>query len=116
MPGRGRRPAGTHKSTFGLGCAPKHPSTHDDQLSFCSLSEVEVEEEVVLPLEPGPEEAGDGLDAEGAEAEEEAVATRRARKPSDPTDEERRRHETTHPPLPVLVPLLRSWAPGQPSP
>ena len=25
LPGRGRRPAGTHKSTFGLGCAPKPP-------------------------------------------------------------------------------------------
>ena len=68
------------------------------------MSEVEVEEEVVLPLEPGPEEAGDGLGAEGAEAEEEAVVPRRAREPSDPTDEERRRHETTHLPF-------RSWCP-----
>ena len=63
------------------------------------MSEVEVEEEVVLPLEPGPEEAGDRLDAEGAEAEEEAEVPRRAREPSDPTDEERRRHETTHLPF-----------------
>ena len=47
------------------------------------------EDEVVLPLEPAPEEAGGGSETGDAEAEEEAEVPRRARDPSEPTVEER---------------------------
>ena len=63
-----------------------------------SLGEVEVEE-VVLPLGPVPEDADAGPEAEGEEAEEEAEVPRKAREPSEPTGEERKRHETTHLPF-----------------
>ena len=67
------------------------------------MGEVEVEE-VVLPLDPVSEDADAGPEAEGEEAEEEAEVPRKAREPSEPTDEERKRHETTHLPF-------RNWCP-----
>ena len=44
------------------------------------------------------------MDVEGEEAEDEAEVPREARVPSEPTDEERKRHETTHLPF-------RAWCP-----
>ena len=41
-----------------------------------SLSEVEVEEEVALPLDSAPAAAEDGLEVEGEEAEEEVEVPR----------------------------------------
>ena len=58
----------------------------------------------MFPLGQGPEAAEDGSEIEGEEAEEEAEVPRKAREPSEPTDEERRRHEMTHLPF-------RSWCP-----
>ena len=69
-----------------------------------SLSEIDVEEEVAFPLDSAPAVAEDGPEVEGEEAEEEAEVPRKAREPSEPTDEERRRHEMTHLPF-------RSWCP-----
>ena len=69
-----------------------------------SLSEVEVEGEVAFPLHSAPAGAEEGPEFEGEEAEEEAEVPRKAREPSEPTDEERRRHETTHLPF-------RPWCP-----
>ena len=59
---------------------------------------------MAFPLDSAPETAEIGLGIEGEEAEEEAKAPRKAREPGEPTDEERRRHETTHLPF-------RSWCP-----
>ena len=56
---------------------------------------------MVFPLGQGPEAAEGGSEVEGEEAEEEAEVPRKAREPSEPTDEERRRHEMAH--LPVRV-------------
>ena len=42
-----------------------------------------------MPLEPAPEEAGEGPEAGDVEAEGEAEVPRRARDPSEPTEEER---------------------------
>mgnify|MGYP003321024660 CR=1 FL=1 len=70
-----------------------------------SLDEVAVDEEFAFPLGQEPEEAGEGPEvAEGEEAGDEAQVPRKAREPSEPTDEERRLHETTHLPF-------RSWCP-----
>ena len=59
---------------------------------------------MVFPLGQEPEAAEDRPEVEGEEAEEEAEVPRKAREPSEPTDEERRRHEMTHLPF-------RSWCP-----
>ena len=80
------------------------------------LSEIDdVEEEVALPLDSAPAAAEDGPEVEGEEAEEEAEVPRKAREPHEPTDEERRRHETTRLPFQVVVPLLRAGSDGQPA-
>ena len=80
-----------------MGAPQSTPPTATTSRSY-SLGEVEVEE-VVLPLGPAPEDADAGPEAEGDEAEEEAEVPRKAREPSEPTDEERKRHETTHLPF-----------------
>ena len=68
------------------------------------MSQIDEGEEVVFPLGQEPEAAEDRPEVEGEEAEEEAEVPRKAREPSEPTGEERRRHETTHLPF-------RSWCP-----
>ena len=64
------------------------------------MDEVEVEE-CVFPLGSVPEVAGERPDA-AEDLAEEAQVPMRAREPGEPTDEERKRHETTHLPF-------RSW-------
>ena len=65
-----------------------------------SLDEVEVEA-CAFPLDAAPRVAGEGHEAE-EELAEEAQVPKQAREPGEPTDEERKRHETTHLPF-------RSW-------
>ena len=98
LPGRVWPPANTHKPACGPGCTPSaHP--HMCKTANYSLSQIGAEEEVVFPLGSAPAVAEAGPEIEGEEAEEEAEVPRKAREPGEPTDEERRRHDTTHLPF-----------------
>ena len=59
-----------------------------------SLDAIE-EDECLLPMDDDP----DGGAQDGADEVEEAVLPRKARDPGEPSDAERRQHETTHLPF-----------------